>query len=85
MDLALKADGFLVETTSEAISNEGDTTGEASRVRVALEGSRAFRTGGGVLTPGLELAGCAMTAATPRPARASSSAGGCRTPIRKRA
>ena len=25
-DLALKADGFFVQTTSEAISNEGDTT-----------------------------------------------------------
>ena len=56
IDLALKADAFYVETESEAISNEGDTTGVASRVRLALEGSRAFRMGdGGVLTPGLEL------------------------------
>ena len=54
-DLALKADGFYVETTSEAVSNEGDTTADASRVRVALEGSRAFQVGGGVFTPGLEL------------------------------
>ena len=55
-DLALKADGFFVETTSEAISNEGDTSADASRVRLALEGSRAFRVGdGGVFTPGLEL------------------------------
>ena len=54
-DLALKADGFYVETTSEAISNEGDTSADASRVRVALEGSRAFQVGGGVFTPGLEL------------------------------
>ena len=54
-DLALKADGFFVETTSEAISNEGDTSAEASRVRLALEGSRAFQVGGGVFTPGLEL------------------------------
>ena len=54
-DLALKADGFFVETTSEAISNEGDTTADASRVRLALEGSRAFELGDGVLTPGLEL------------------------------
>ena len=54
-DLALKADGFFVETTSEAISNEGDTTGVASRVRLALEGSRAFELGGGTFTPGLEL------------------------------
>ena len=55
-DLALKADGFFVETTSEAVSNEGDTSADASRVRLALEGSRAFQVdGGGVLTPGLEL------------------------------
>ena len=55
-DLALKADGFFVETTSEAVSNEGDTTADASRVRLALEGSRVFQVGdGGVLTPGLEL------------------------------
>ena len=55
MDLALKADGFFVETTSEAISNEGDTSADASRVRLALEGSRAFRVGDGAFTPGLEL------------------------------
>ena len=56
LDLALKADAFHVETESEPVSNEGATTGAASRVRLALEGSRAFGTeGGGVLTPGLEL------------------------------
>ncbi len=55
MDLALKADGFFVETTSEAISNEGDTSADASRLRLALEGSRAFQAGDGVFTPGLEL------------------------------
>ena len=55
-DLALKADAFYVETESEAVSNEGSTTGAASRVRLALEGSRAFKMdGGGVLTPGLEV------------------------------
>ncbi len=55
IDLALKADGFYVETTSEAVSNEGDTSADASRVRLALEGSRAFKAGDGVFTPGLEL------------------------------
>ena len=56
MDLALKADAFWVETESEAVSNEGSTTADASRVRLILEGSRAFETGGGgTLTPGLEL------------------------------
>ena len=54
-DLALKADAFYVETESEAVSNEGDTSADASRVRLALEGSRAFQVGGGVFTPGLEL------------------------------
>ena len=54
-DLALKADAFYVETESEAVSNEGSTTGAASRVRLALEGSRAFETGGGTFTPGLEV------------------------------
>ena len=45
-----------METESEAVSNEGDTTADASRMRLALEGSRSFETGGGgVLTPGLEL------------------------------
>ena len=42
IDLALRADAYFVETESEAVSNEGSTTGEASRVRLALEGSRAF-------------------------------------------
>ena len=56
IDLALKADAFWVETESEAISNEGDTTGKASRVRLVLEGGRAFALGGGAtLRPSLEL------------------------------
>ena len=56
LDLALKTDAFFVETESEAVSNEGSTTADASRLRLILEGSRAFETGGGgVLTPGLEL------------------------------
>ena len=56
MDLALKADAFMVQTEAQAVSNEGDTTADASRVRLILEGNRAFRTdSGGVFTPGLEL------------------------------
>ena len=75
-DLGLKADAFWVETESDPISNEGATTAVASRVRLALEGSRAFgMEGGGTLTPGLEARVFAMTAGTPRPGRASSSAG----------
>ena len=56
IDLGLKADAFWVETEAEAVSNEGATTAVASRVRLALEGSRAFDLdGGGTLTPGVEL------------------------------
>ena len=56
IDLGLKADAFWVETESQAVSNEGATTASASRLRLILEGSRAFETGGGgVLTPGVEL------------------------------
>ena len=55
MDLVLKADAFLVQTESEAVSGEGGTKADASRVRLILEGSRAFKTDNGVLTPGLEL------------------------------
>ena len=55
-DLAVKADAFLVETEWEKVSNETDTQAGASRVRLVLEGSRAFELGGSAkLTPGLEL------------------------------
>ena len=56
IDLGLRADAFWVETEAEAVSNEGNTVASASRLRLALEGSRTFETGGGaVLTPGVEL------------------------------
>ena len=55
IDLALKADAFWVETESEAVSNEGATTGAASRARLILEGARAFTLGAGAtLRPSLE-------------------------------
>ena len=54
-DLALRGDAFFVETESEAVAGEGATTADASRVRLILEGSRAFVVGDGVITPGLEL------------------------------
>ena len=55
-DLGLKADAFWVETEADAVSKEGSTVASASRMRLALEGSRAFRMdGGGTLTPGVEL------------------------------
>ena len=56
IDLALRADAFYVETEAEAVSNEGATTAAASRVRLALEGGRAFDMGeGATLRPSLEL------------------------------
>ncbi|MCY4549598.1 MAG: hypothetical protein OXC28_14625, partial [Defluviicoccus sp.] len=56
MDLALKADAFLVETEAQAVSNEGNTTADASRVRLVLEGGRAVAMGdGATLRPSLEL------------------------------
>ena len=55
-DLAVKADAFLVETEWEKVSNERDTQAGASRLRLVLEGSRAFELSGSAkLTPGLEL------------------------------
>ena len=54
-DLAVKAPAFLVETEWEKVSNERDTQAGASRLRLVLEGSRAFEVGGSAkLTPGLE-------------------------------
>ena len=54
-DLGLRADAFRVETEAEAVSNEGRTKASASRLRLALEGSRTFDMGGGTLTPVVEL------------------------------
>ena len=54
-ELALRSDAFWVRMASEAAPNSVATTAQASRVRLILEGSRAFETGGGTLTPGLEL------------------------------
>ena len=56
LDVAVRADAFLAQTEWEKVSNEGDTQADASRLRVILEGSRAFALGeGSVLKPGLEL------------------------------
>ena len=56
IDLALEADAFLVQMDWEKVSSETDTQADASRLRMVLEGSRAFALGeGSTLTPGLEL------------------------------
>ncbi len=56
MDLALKADAFFVRTESEKAVNSAETQADASRVRLVLEGGRAFVVGNGAtLRPSLEL------------------------------
>ena len=56
MDLALKADAFFVTTESEKAVNSAETTADASRLRLVLEGGRAFALGGGAtVRPSLEL------------------------------
>ncbi|MCY4479509.1 MAG: autotransporter outer membrane beta-barrel domain-containing protein, partial [Rhodospirillales bacterium] len=54
--LALKGDAFFVRTESDATAGMAAAQGDASRLRLALDGSRAFDMGGGAtLTPSLEL------------------------------
>ena len=59
MSLAIKTDAFFVEMESEAVhhadKNMVATKSDASRVRFALEGSRAFEVGAGTLTPRAEI------------------------------
>ena len=56
LDLALEADAFLVQMESAKAANTEATEADASRLRLALEGSRSFALGeGAVLTPGLEV------------------------------
>ena len=56
VDLALKADAFFVRTEWERVSGETDTAADASRVRLVLEGGRAFDVGdGATFRPSLEL------------------------------
>ncbi len=56
MDLALKADAFFVRTESEKAVNSAETQADASRVRLVLEGGRAFAVGeGATFRPSLEL------------------------------
>ena len=61
IELAVKADAMWVRTESDAArssigGNLEAASGDASRVRIALEGSRVFATGsGGMFTPTLEL------------------------------
>ena len=57
--VAVKSDAFWVETESEEVRSAdgqlGASEGEATRVRLIVEGSRAFDTGNGTLTPSPEI------------------------------
>ena len=56
MDLALRADAFFVTTESEKTQGSAATSADASRLRLVLEGGRAFVLGGGAtVRPALEL------------------------------
>ena len=55
-ELALRTDLLVTSTSSDAAANLVKTEAETSRLRLLLEGSRAFRFGkDGVLTPSVEL------------------------------
>ena len=57
LDLALKADAFLMRIDAAAAPDTAATEAEASRLRFLLEGARTFALGDGgrTLTPSLEL------------------------------
>ena len=56
MDLALKADAFFVRMDSEKAANSVETEADASRVRLVLEGGRAYALSDtATLRPSLEL------------------------------
>ena len=56
MDLVLKTDAFFVRMESDAAANSAATTADASRVRLVLEGGRAFALSEtATLRPSLEL------------------------------
>ena len=86
MDLALKADAFFVRMDSEKAANSAEVTADASRVRLVLEGGRAFALSETATLRPLAGARCApRTAATPRPAQGLSSAAASPSPTRPRA
>ena len=56
MDLALKADGYVVRTETDQAANLAATKADASRLRLVLEGGRGFALEEGVtFRPSLEL------------------------------
>ena len=55
LTVAIRSDAFWVEMESGDTEGMRAAEGEANRVRVIVEGSRAFDTGGGTLTPSAEI------------------------------
>ena len=55
LTLAVKSDAFWVRTSLEAVPDLVESEADVSRVRLLVEGSRTLETGGGTLTPELEL------------------------------
>ena len=59
LSIAVKSDAIWVTTESDAVTNAhgnlGASEGDASRVRLLVEGSRQFDTAGGAFTPSLEV------------------------------
>ena len=56
LEVAVKSDAFWVRTASDAVEGMSAAQADASRVRLLLDASHGFATGGGAwLTPSLEL------------------------------
>ena len=53
--VAVRSDAFWVRTTSERVPGLMGSEGEVNRVRLVVESSRSLETGGGRLTPSLEV------------------------------
>ena len=55
LTVAVKSDAFWVRTTSERVPGLMGSEADVTRMRLALEGSRAFETGGAMFTPSFEV------------------------------
>ena len=54
-ELAIRTDAMVLRTTSDATEGMAASEADASRLRLILDGSRAFEAGGGTVTPRLEV------------------------------
>ena len=79
--LHVKSDAMWVSTQSDNTDELASTAGDVTRLRLILQGERAFVAGNGAtFIPERGNRTCATTAATPRRAAASRSAQACATP-----